>query len=360
MSKLFENYDLAGLELPNRFVMAPMTRSRALDMVADDLTAEYYAQRAGAGLIVSEGSQISEEGRGYLFTPGIHTQEQVEGWKKTTRAVHEAGGRIFIQMWHVGRVSHTSLQPDNLAPVSSVPIKAQATYSFTYDVNGVPGQVPSSQPRALTIAEIHRITNDYVAAAQNAMDAGFDGVEIHAANGYLFEQFINGGLNQRADVFGGSIENRLRFLLETIDAMVDRIGKDKVGVRISPQGRLFDMHTFPGEKETWLKLAAELTKRDIAYVHISDMGITQEFLKEFRAAYKGTLILACSFDQITAEKALAEGLGDLIAFGRPFISNPDLVERMRNDWPLAAGDRNTFYGGGVEGYTDYPRFDPAA
>ena len=362
MNTLFDRHDLAGLALRNRIVMAPMTRSRAVTTVPDALTATYYAQRAGAGLIVSEGTQVSEQGRGYLFTPGLHSKAQVAGWKDVTAAVHAEGGAIFAQIWHVGRLSHTSLQPGERAPVGPVARAAAGVHAFAFREDGTPGQMPVSVPRALAAAELPGITADFVEAARNAIEAGFDGVEIHGANGYLFEQFVNGGLNTRDDAYGGAeIANRLRFVLETVDAVAAAIGSARVGIRLSPFNRIFDMPAFEGEAGTWLALAQALSTRGLAYVHISNRGaivdtVGEDFLRAFRNAYGGTLVLAGNYTRDSAEADLEAGLADLVAFGRPFIANPDLVERLRNDWPLAEGDSATFYGGGAAGYVDYPAY----
>ncbi|MGF6444696.1 alkene reductase [Paraburkholderia youngii] len=364
MSRLFDGYDLSGLSLRNRVVMAPMTRSRAANGVADSETALYYRQRAGAGLIVTEGSQISVEGRGYLLTPGIHTPEQVEGWAKVTRAVHEEGGRIFIQLWHVGRISHTTLQTNAESPVSSVDRPAVGSTARAYDAAGSPATVHVSRPRALTTFEISRVVKDFVRAATNAIAAGFDGVEIHGANGYLLEQFLNGALNTRVDRYGGvRIENRLRFVLETIDAVADAIGAAKTGLRLSPFGRIHDMQAYAGEEETWLTLAAQLAARKLAYVHLNDQhpfgppALSANFLRKWRDVYPGTIVLAGGFDLHKGDQMISSGVADLIAFGRPFISNPDLVQRLANGLALAPIDRSNFYGGGPKGYTDYPVFD---
>ncbi|MFB9125763.1 alkene reductase [Paraburkholderia dipogonis] len=354
MPSLFDSYDLSGLRLSNRVVMAPMTRARAIDTIPQEHAAVYYAQRAGAGLIITESTQVSSQGRGYLCTPGIHTPEQIAGWKRTTDAVHRAGGRIFVQLWHVGRVSHTSLQEFGQAPVSAVAVRAAGTMVQAYDAEGKPAQVGASEPVALEIAGIQRVVADFLGAARNAMSAGFDGVEIHAGNGYLFEQFINGGLNTRDDRYGGaSIDNRLRLLLETVDAVAEAIGKERVGVRVSPFARLSDLHAFSGEEDTWLALAEALSKRGLAYIHASHLG-TPEFQQAFREAYRGTLIMAGGFTAETAQQALEDGQIDLAVFGRPFIANPDLVERMRHSWPLAEAEREAFYGVGTHGYIDYP------
>ncbi|MFZ7096617.1 alkene reductase [Luteimonas dalianensis] len=366
MSKLFQTHDLRGLKLRNRIVMAPMTRSRAPSTVPDALTATYYGQRADAGLIITEGAQVSEQARGYLFTPGMHSAAQVQGWKAVTAAVHERGGAIFAQLWHVGRVAHCSVQPFERAPVAPVAVAAAGVNAYGYREDGTPGQMPASTPRALETDEIPKVTADFVAAARNAIEAGFDGVEIHGANGYLFEQFINGGLNTRDDRYGGaSIDNRLRLLLETTDAVAGAIGSQRTGVRVSPFNRVFDMPAFDGEADTWMALARELQPRSLAYVHLSNRGSLlanagRDFLRRFRQACGGTFIIAGNYDRAGAEADLDNGFGDLVAFGRPFISNPDLVERLRNGWPLAEADPATFYGGGEAGYTDYPAFKAEA
>lgn len=361
MSLLFQPFDLKTITLANRIVMAPMTRSRAVNEIPDELTALYYQQRASAGLIISEGIPISQQARGYLYTPGIYTKEQLHGWQKVTNAVHAQKGHIYAQLWHVGRVSHNSLQPDKQTPVGPTSKSAKNSYAYAIGDDGQPGRVLCSQPRALTIEQIHHITRDYVLAAQAAISAGFDGVEIHAANGYLFEQFINGSVNDRNDQYGGTIANRIRFLLDTLDAVSAAIGHDKVGVRISPFGRLFDCQPFPDEAETWEVVAKSLNQRDLAYVHLSDQltigaeKMPVDFAIKFRSAYTGTLIAAGGFTKETGEESLSAGVLDLIAYGRPFITNPDLVERMQNNWSIVPADKSNFYGiTGATGYTDFP------
>lgn len=364
MKKLLSSYNLSGSVLDNRVVMAPMTRSRAIDTVPNEETALYYRQRAGAGLIVTEGSQISAQGVGYLFTPGIYTEKQVAGWKRVTKSVHDSGGKIFIQLWHVGRISHVSLHEGGALPVAPSTKRAENTTSFAYGDNGEPGPVPTSSPRALTTEEVKGVVQDFANAAANAMDAGFDGVELHGANGYLIEQFINGGINDRDDEYSGrTIEGRLRFVLEVVDAVVARIGSARVGIRLSPFNRVVDMPAFDQEEQTWIEMARELSKRHLAYVHIAnrDALVTTEegatFLQRFRQLYDGTLILAGMYTEEQAENDVQTGLADLIAFGRPFIANPDLIDRFRNGWPLAVPDHKTFYGGDHVGYTDYPVYE---
>ena len=366
MSILFDRHELGGLPLRNRIVMAPMTRSRAVATVPDALTATYYAQRATAGLIVTEGAQVSEQARGYLFTPGLHTRAQVAGWKGVADAVHAAGGALYAQLWHVGRVSHVSLQPGERAPVAPVARAAAGVHAFAYREDGTPGQVPASTPRALATAEIPAITADFVAAARNAIEAGFDGVEIHGANGYLFEQFINGGLNTRDDAYGGQpVANRLRFTLETVDAVVAEVGAHRVGIRLSPFNRVFDMPAFEGEAETWRAMASALAVRGLAYVHLGNRSAIvaaagEAFIREFReTCNRSTFILAGNYTRHSAESDVADGLADLVAFGRPFIANPDLVDRFAHGRPLAESDPATYYVGHAEGYTDYPVFTPA-
>ncbi|MDC7710827.1 alkene reductase [Vogesella indigofera] len=363
MSKLFTPHDLSGISLANRVVMAPMTRTRTLDNVPDELTGLYYAQRASAGLIVTEGLPISDEGRGYLYTPGLYTDEQTQAWRKVTDAVHAKGGKIFAQLWHVGRMSHTSLQPGNAAPVSSGEVPATNTTVFAWLEPGKAGPVAPSVPRALSTEEVRRVTRDFVASALRAIEAGFDGIEIMAANAFLFDQFLSSELNTRTDEYGGSIANRQRFLLETVDAIADAIGGARVGVRVSPFGRLYDLQAYAGEEETWMSVAAALNDRELAYVHlnyqptITAAEVPAGFGARFRQAYKGTLMAAGGFDHELAQAELEKGDLDLIAFGTSYIANPDLVERMQNGWPLAESDRSTFYGViGAKGYTDYPAY----
>ncbi|MEO8366263.1 MAG: alkene reductase [Pseudoxanthomonas sp.] len=361
MSALFDSFQLGPLALRNRIVMAPMTRSRSRGLVPDASTALYYRQRATAGLIVTEGSPVSMEGRGQAFTPGIYSKAQVAGWRKVTDAVHAEGGKIFVQLWHVGRSSHTSHQ-NGAPPVCPVAVAAAGQVAYAFDTDGVARPLPVSPPRALASEEIPRVTADFVRAARNALDAGFDGIELHGANGYLFEQFINGGLNLRADRYGGSIENRLRFTLETIDAIAAEIGSERIGIRLAPFGRYGDLHPFAGEDTTWLALARALSTRSIAYAHLcnqrnqSCQAMPAGFVHKFRESYRGTLIIAGGYDKARGQADISAGLVDLVAFGRPFIANPDLVERMRNNWPLAEADPTSVYGGNEKGYIDYPEY----
>lgn len=367
MTSLFDSYDLSGRLLRNRVVMAPMTRARAASGYADGDTARYYRQRAGAGLIVTEGTPISQEGQGFAFVPGIWNAPQIEGWRSVTDAVHEQGGTIFAQVWHVGRMSHVSLQPIRQAPVSSTstPARDEMSKVFAFDGEGKSTFVEASVPRALTTEEVARVVGDFADAASNAIKAGFDGVELHGANGYLFEQFLNPTVNDRSDKYGAhNMESRTRFLLEAVDATIARVDSSRVSIRLSPYGKLFQMGLYPELEETYLYLAAELGKRNIAYIHIMDQAsrgaspMPSDFLAKFRQAYSGTLILAGGLDRARAEQLLRDRIIDLAAFGEPFISNPDLVERLRHDWPLTEADRATFYGGDNRGYTDYPAYQP--
>lgn len=367
MSELFQPFERGDLALRNRIAMAPMTRARTRNGIADDLTATYYRQRASAGLIVTEGTPISRTAEGFLFIPGIYTDKQIAGWRKTTEAVHAEGGVIFAQLWHVGRVSHVSNQPGGIAPVSSTDRIAANSQAWGLRDDGSAGPVDVSRPRALSTEEVPGVIDDFAEAAANAVEAGFDGVELHGANGYLIEQFINPLVNDRTDAYrGDTLEGRTRFLLETIDAVIARIGAAKTSVRLSPFGGLFDMGAYPEIEESYLHIADELSKRGIAYVHLMDQksrgstAIPLAFLSRFRERFKGVLILAGGMTRERAEQHIADGLIDIAAFGEPFIANPDLVARLRHGWPLAPADRDTHYGGDAHGYTDYPTFDPSA
>lgn len=362
MSHLFEKISFGSIELKNRLVMAPLTRMRSSQPgnVPNALMATYYSQRATAGLIVSEATQVSQQGQGYPGTPGIHSPEQTEGWKLVTSAVHQAGGKIVAQLWHVGRISHRSHQPGGALPVAPSAIKpAGGTFSADWQ------QVAFETPRALETAEISEIVGDYRKAAQNAKDAGFDGVEVHGANGYLLDQFLQDGSNHRKDQYGGSIENRSRFLLEVVDAVASVWGTDKIGVRLSPYGTFNDMNdSDPVALFTYV--LAELSQRSIAYVHLieprsSGAGggdVVVENVPDtavvFRQAFKGMLLSAGGYTPDSAKEVVAAGLADAVAFGRFYISNPDLPRKIKEGIPLLPYDRSTFYGGGERGYTDYP------
>lgn len=357
---LFEPYALGQLELPNRIVMPPMTRSRASQPgdVPNALMATYYAQRASAGLIVSEGTWISPLGKGYAWTPGIYTPAQIDGWRLVTDAVHGAGGRIFAQLWHVGRLSHTSLL-DGQSPVSSSPIQALGVNVFVAGNDGTPGFVQTSEPRALSVAEIGAIVDDYRQAARHAMEAGFDGVELHAANGYLVNQFIDSEANSRTDAYGGSLENRLRFLGEVARALVEGTGDAKrVGIRLAPLTTLNGCVDADPET-TYLAAAKLLGEIGVGYIHIAEADwedaphMPVEFKRAVREVFGGALIYAGMYTAERAREALREGWADLIGFGRPFVANPDLPERLRVGAVLNVHDRETLFGGGERGLTDY-------
>ena len=363
MTSLFEPTHAGDIALANRIAMAPLTRNRAPDAIPTELTATYYAQRATAGLIISEATAISPEGQGYADVPGLYGTEQLDGWKKVTRAVHEAGGKIVVQLWHVGRISHTSLQPGHAKPVAPSAIRAHAKSVLLKD--GVPTFTDTSEPRALDAEELPRIVQDYRHAARNAIAAGFDGVEIHAANGYLIDQFLKTGANQRTDDYGGSIKNRARLLLEVTRAIVDEIGGGRTGIRLSPVTPANDI-VDENPQPLFDYVVRELGKLGLAYVHVIEgaTGGPRELpdrpfdYAELRNAYraaggKGAWMVNNAYDRALAEAALANG-ADIVAFGRPFISNPDLVERLKQNAPLNELNRDTLYGGGAKGYTDYP------
>ena len=352
---LFDPLQLGDIPLANRVVMAPLTRNRATkgSDAPHEMNVEYYRQRAGAGLIVTEASQISQQGQGYVWTPGIYTAEQAAGWRKVTDAVHAEGGKIVIQLWHVGRISHTSLQPGNGAPVAPSPIVAKTK---TYIESGF---VDVSEPRALRLDEIPGIVEDYVRATRLAQEAGFDGVEIHAANGYLLEQFLKDGTNQRDDRYGGSIENRARLTLEVAEAVAKAWAPGRVGIRISPVSPA-NAISESDPKALYGYLVERLGALKLAFIHVVE-GATggprdnAPFdYAALKAAFSGRYIANNGFDRALAIEAVGSGAADAIAFGKLFISNPDLVERLRRDAPLNPWDNKTFYGGGREGYVDYP------
>ena len=363
MSKsLFQPIQLGTLTLKNRIVMPPMTRSRASQPgdVANEMMATYYAQRASAGLIVSEGTQISAQAKGYAWTPGIYTPEQIEGWRKVTQAVHAESGTMFAQLWHVGRVTH----PDNIdgeQPMSSSALKAENVKVFVDNGSDEPGFVDVVQPRAMTKADIQKVIADYRQAAVNAIEAGFDGIELHAANGYLINQFIDSEANNRSDEYGGSLENRLRFLDEVVAALVETIGADRVGLRLAPLTTL-NGTVDANPIETYTAAAALLNKHGIVYLHIAEVDWDDapdtpvSFKRALRNAYQGILIYAGRYNGEKAEQTINEGLADMIGFGRPFVASPDLPERLLHGYPLADHDPNTLFGGGEKGLIDYPAY----
>jgi N-ethylmaleimide reductase len=363
---LFSPIRVGNLDLPHRIAMAPLTRSRAGQPgnVPTAMNVEYYRQRAGAALIVSEATQISQQGQGYAWTPGIHTPQQIDGWKSVADAVHEQGGRIFLQLWHVGRVSHTQFQPDGQAPVAPSALAAPGkTYIAAEDGQGT--WADATPPIALTREGIATVIADYATAAESSIKAQMDGVEIHAGNGYLLDQFINSNSNTRDDEYGGSPENRGRLLLEVVDAVIAKIGSKRVSVRLTPMGRFMGMGDESPEL-TFGYIARELNKRDLAYLHLVEPAIVgtvrddeidprwDAIIRQLRHDYKGVLMLAGGYTKATAEAALASGRADVIAFGRPFIANPDLPHRFRHGLPLNDPDPNSFFGGSEVGYLDYP------
>ena len=360
---LFSPYALGPYRLSNRIVMAPMTRSRAAQPgdFPSRLNALYYAQRASAGLIVTEGAQISPQGQGYPWTPGIFTAEQIEGWRGVADEIHAAGGHVFLQLWHVGRISHPSLQPQGELPVAPSAI-APSGEAFVLDEQGCPAMVPFVTPRELALSEIPGIITQYVQAAKNALSAGIDGVEIHAANGYLLDQFISSRTNHRTDAYGGSIPHRIRLLLEVVDAVASACGSERVGVRISPFGTFNDMAD-ENPEALFGALTEALASRKIGYLHVVDPSFegntdirqrAQQLMRLIRERFSGPLILCGGYDRERAEAALQENRADLIGFGRPFIANPDLPLRLETHAPLNTPDPSLFYGGGIHGYVDYP------
>ncbi|WP_421402152.1 alkene reductase [Agrobacterium fabrum] len=367
MTSLFEPAQAGDIALANRIVMAPLTRNRSPGAIPNNLNATYYEQRATAGLIVTEGTPISQQGQGYADVPGLYKQEAIEGWKKITDGVHSVGGKIVAQIWHVGRISHTSLQPHGGQPVapSAIPAKSK-TYIINDDGTGTFAE--TSEPRALTIDDIGLILEDYRSGARAALEAGFDGVEIHAANGYLIEQFLKSSTNQRTDDYGGSIENRARFLLEVVDAVAEEIGAGRTGIRLSPVTPANDI--FEADPQPLYNyVVEELGKRNLAFIHVVEgaTGGPRDFKQgdkpfdyaAFKGAYrnaggKGLWIANNGYDRESAIEAVESGKVDAVAFGKAFIANPDLVRRLKDNAPLNEPNQPTFYGGGAEGYTDYP------
>jgi N-ethylmaleimide reductase len=359
-TKLFEPFKLGPITLPNRAVMAPLTRNRAIPpgMVPSPLAVDYYGQRASAGLLITEASQVSQQGQGYQDTPGIYSREQVAGWKKVTERVHARGGRIFIQIWHVGRVSHTSLQENGGAPVAPSAIRAKGK---TF-VNGTFADI--SEPRALELSEIPGIIETFKRGAANALEAGFDGVEIHGANGYLLDQFAKDGTNKRTDAYGGSIENRAKLMLEVAKAVVAEAGAARTGIRISPVTPANDISD-SNPQPLFDHIVDGLDALKLVYIHVIEgatggpRDIAPFDYASLRKRFTGAYMANNGYDFELANKMLAAGEADLIAFGKPFISNPDLVERLKKGAPLNEWDKATFYGGGAKGYTDYPTLEAA-
>jgi N-ethylmaleimide reductase len=355
MTSLFDPVRFGDIQLANRVVMAPLTRNRAPQQTPHALHVEYYRQRAGAGLIITEATQIRPDGQGYFDTPGIYTPEQIAGWKQVTDAVHAAGGKIVVQLWHVGRISVNSLQPGGQQPVSST---NRAAKTRTYAAHGE--LVPTAEPRALATHELPQLIADYVQAARNAIAAGFDGVEIHSANGYLLEQFLRDSANDRTDEYGGSIENRARLLIEVMTAVAHAIGAGRTSLRLSPVTPANDVGQDSNPQALFNYVAEQLAPLKLAFLEVVE-GATggprdnAPFdYAELRRRFSGPYIANNGYDRAMALDAVASNKADAVAIGRPFIANPDLVDRIRADLPWAAPQKETFYGGGAEGYTDYP------
>ena len=360
---LFTPLQLGALSLPNRVIMAPLTRSRTPDSVPGRLQQIYYGQRASAGLIISEATNISPTARGYVYTPGIWTDEQEAGWKGVVEAVHAKGGRIALQLWHVGRVSHEMVQPDGQPPVAPSALKGEGAECFVEFEDGTAGPHPTSTPRALETEEIPGIVEDYRQAALRARRAGFDMVEVHAANAYLLNQFLATGTNLRTDRYGGSLENRARLVLEVVDAVAEVFGPARVGIRLTPFLELFGLTDDEPEAMAFY-LAGELDRRGLAYLHFNepdfagaDITYPEGFREQMRQRFKGRLIYCGNYDAERAQARLDDNTADAVAFGRPFIANPDLPERFRLKVALNEPDHSTFYGGAEVGYTDYPFLD---
>ena len=357
---LLEPFTLGDLELPNRVVMAPLTRARASQPgdVPSDMNARYYAQRASTGLIISEATQVSQQGQGYAYTPGIYTPEQVAGWRKVTDAVHAAGGRMHAQLWHVGRISHPELQPGGGLPVGPSAIQPEGSQVF---ISAESGMVDIPTPRALEAEELPDVVEQYRKGAENAREAGFDGVEIHAANGYLLDQFIKSGSNHRTDDYGGSVENRLRFPMMVVEAVKQVWPASRIGIRVSPTGSFNSMFdTDP--HETFQALARKIQEAGLAYIEVvedsfqgnHEKGRPESVIDAIREEFTGTYIGNGAYSRDEANERINNGRCDLASFGRPIIANPDLVERFQQDAPLNEWDYSTFYGGDERGYTDYP------
>ena len=357
-NKLFTPYKVGAITVKNRMVMAPMTRSRAIGNIPNALMAEYYRQRSGAGLIITEGTSPSPNGLGYARIPGIFSEQQVDGWKKTTSAVHHSGGKIVVQLMHTGRISHPLNMSEGACIIAPSAVKAAGQmWTDAKQLQDFP------VPNEMTAADLVSTKAEFVTAAKNAMQAGFDGVELHSANGYLLEQFLSPVSNIRKDNYGGTVENRCRFILEVVSAVAQAIGKDKTGIRLSPYGVASDMPHYPEIGTTYNYLSEELSNLDIAYIHLVDHSamvapeVPAKLKKQIRIIFKNTIILSGGYDKERAENDLSSGLGDLIAFGRPYINNPDLVDRYINNWPLSTDLKmDLFYTADEKGYTDYPPY----
>jgi N-ethylmaleimide reductase len=357
--QLFSPYSLGAITLQNRIVMAPMTRSRAIGHLANEWIATYYAQRASAGLIISESIAVSPSALGYTRMPALFNEAQTKSWKQVTSAVHRGGGSIFAQLMHVGRIAH----PNNL-PLGAETLAPSAIRSNGQIWTDTDGMLAFPVPKEMTASDIKETMQSFVDAAKNAVEAGFDGVELHGANGYLLEQFLSPFTNERLDEYGGTIEKRSRFILETIAAVGAAIGFNKVGIRLSPYSLVGDMQQYPEIDETYLYLAEKLDELGVTYIHLVDNtqnGLPSSLIRSMGKKFSQTIILAGNYTREKAAKALESGLGNLIAFGRPFINNPDLVTRFKNNWPLGENlNVTTFFSAGVEGYIDYPAYQDDA
>lgn len=364
LKKLLAPLKMGHQTLPNRVVMAPLTRSRAGQPgdVPQALNVAYYTQRATAGLIVTEATQVSRQGQGYALTPGIYTDAQEAGWKKVVQAVHAQYGHIALQLWHVGRISHSLLQENGAAPVAPSALIAKGAQCFVIQPDGTAENVPTETPRALATEELPGIVEQYRQAAVRGQRAGFDFLELHAANGYLLHQFLSTNSNQRTDAYGGSLENRARLTLEALDALIGVVGASQVGVRLSPHFMAHGINDSEAEASA-LYLARAFSERGIAYLHIAEPDwaggpeLTDAFRMQLRTSFDGVLIFCGGYTAADADALIAQGTADAVAFGRPFIANADLVERFRQGAALNTPDRTTFYGGGAHGYTDYPTLD---
>lgn len=368
---LFDTITLGDNVLKNRIVLPPLTRSRSSQPgnIPNAMMQLYYQQRSSAGFMVTEGTQIEPRGQGYAWTPGIHSQEQIEGWKSVTQAVHQEGGVIFCQLWHVGRVSHNNLQPNNQAPVAPSAIATDAVKVFIETGPGEGMLTEPSQPRALETHEVKELVELYAQAARNAMEAGFDGVELHCANGYLVNQFISEHSNHRTDQYGGSLENRLRFLTEIVAAVSNAVGANKLGVRFAPlfesttEDRVYLGLVEQNPLETYVAAIKVLENTGIAYLSIAEADwdnapdLPEVFYQAARSTFSGRIIYAGRYTQEKAQRMLDNNYGDLFGFGRPFIANPDLPERLRNNWSLNPVDPTSMYGGTDVGYVDYPTYE---
>ncbi len=374
MAKLFQPTQAGDIALKNHIVMAPLTRNRSPGAIPNDMNVEYYRQRATAGLIITEATAITHQGQGYANVPGLYSKEALDGWKRVTDAVHAEGGKIVVQMWHVGRISHTVLQPNGGKPVSSTNRIAKAK-TYLVNADGTGGFTDTSEPRALETSEIPGIVEDYRKAARAAIDAGFDGVEIHGANGYLLDQFMRDGVNDRTDEYGGPIENRARLTFEVVEAVTREIGARRTAIRISPvtpSGESYDSNP----QAIFTHVVEGLAKYDLAYIHVVEgqtggerdyrQGDNPSFdYKALRAAYekaggKAAWMVNNGYNRDMALEAVETGAADLVAFGKPFIANPDLVERLEKNLPLNTPDQSTFYGGTAKGYIDYPLLEKVA